>query len=321
MSKELILTLLNTIGIGKGTVKKVLDFKNLPTRTIEMVEFLEELKITNSRIKVPTLNQIEKGQEIANEVIYNSEKLGIKILSPFDHDFPERYKNIPNGPVLIHVLGNTRCLNELNSVAIIGTRDPSDYGISIGRRYSKLFAENGINVISGLAKGCDTTAHEGCIEGGGKTIAILAGGLEKIYPKENHLLADRIIEAQGALISEYQIGTASLPNYFVERDRLQSGLSKALVVVETDIKGGSMHTVKFAKEQSVPVYFDYTNNETRLNVPKFQGNISMIENNKALPIRNKEDLNALINNILSNTVKKKIDISKNEEGQLTIEFD
>ncbi|PZF72609.1 DNA-processing protein DprA [Taibaiella soli] len=301
MDKQFILTLLNTKDIGKGTVRKLLDKSIKPSSTKDLIDYLEDLRAENKRVKVPTLDNLNIGEEKAEQILSLSENNSIRILSVNDAQFPERYRRMPDGPVMIHVKGNLECLNEQTSVAIIGTREPSDYGVNIGKRYGQVFAEKKIAVISGLAKGCDTAGHEGCLAGNGTTIAILAGGLDKIYPKENTQLADRILASGGALISEYQIGTPAQGNFFVERDRLQSGLSKALLVIETDIKGGSMHTVGFAQKQGVPVYFDYTRvaEENRMDFHKFQGNRDMIEGNKAKAIKNGSDLNELIDFIIS----------------------
>lgn len=160
--------------------------------------------------------------------------------------YPKRLKRIPDAPVLIYAKGNLNCLNDQKLVAIVGTRKPSEYGSTCSHLFGKNFAERGIVVVSGLAKGIDTLAHKGCIEVNGKTIAVLAQGLDTpIYPKENRPLADKIIAAGGCLLSEYGLGVRGRPNYFVERNRIQSGVSDGVAVIETDVKGGTMHTVDF----------------------------------------------------------------------------
>ena len=112
----------------------------------------------------------------------------------------------------------------------------------------EIFAEKFFNVVSGLALGCDVSAHKGCLDKLGFTTAVLAHGLDTVYPKENTEIADQIVKSGGILISEYYVGQTSRPNYFIERDRIQAALSDGIIVVETDQKGGTMHTTGFAKE-------------------------------------------------------------------------
>jgi DNA processing protein len=299
MNKLHILTLLNTKGINKNVVAKIMLLGNVPFDIHDLHAYLESLKVTNDFIKIPERGQLLAGQEIANKIIEKSESEGIKILSQLDEGFPDRLKTIPNSPLLIHVKGDVNCLNNKKSIAVIGTRKPTDYANRISKLYSQKFAESKIDVISGLARGCDTNAHKGCIEAGGKTIAVLAGGLDTINPTDNIALAENIIDSGGALISEYQIGTLSKKNYFVERNRLQCGLSKALLVIETDINGGSMHTVRFAKVQDRPIYVDYTELESRLDLNIYQGNKYLAENNEGFPIQDINDIYNLINFILA----------------------
>lgn len=127
-------------------------------------------------------------------------------------------------------------MNDLTGVAIIGTRNPTPEGITAGEFLGEYFGSKGFNVVSGLAKGCDTAAHRGCLKGKGFTTAIVAHGLHTVYPKENKGLAVEIIASGGVLMSEYFTGTGSLSNYFIERDRLQAGLSKATIVVQMGLK-------------------------------------------------------------------------------------
>ena len=300
MNKLHILTLLNTKGIDKNVVARLIQSGNVHTDMYDLYANLVDLKAPNNSIKIPELDTLLVGNEIANRIIEKSKNEGIKILSQLDEGFPNRLKTIPNSPLLIHVKGDVNCLNNKKSIAVIGTRKPTDYANRISKLYSQKFAENNIDVISGLARGCDTNAHKGCIEAGGKTIAVLAGGLDVINPTDNIELAENIINNNGALISEFQIGTPARRNYFVERNRLQCGLSKALLVIETDLTGGSMHTVRFAKEQNRPIYVDYTKLKSRLDLNIFQGNKYLYENKEAFPILNNNDIDTLINFIIKN---------------------
>ena len=139
------------------------------------------------------------------------------------------------------------CLNE-KAVAVVGTREPIDYGARVAENLGYVLGRDGYTVVSGLAHGCDRYGHTGCLQAKGKTAAVMAGGLDKIYPAQHKELADEIVRAGGCLLSEYPAGTKAVPGNFVERDRLQSGLSEGIIVVETDVRGGTWHTIAYARE-------------------------------------------------------------------------
>src|SRR5688572_6701731 len=119
--------------------------------------------------------------------------MGMTVVSVTSRNFPARLRHIPQAPVVLFVRGDLTCLNAVNSVAVVGTREPSSYGVAAGTRLAQRFGERGWVVVSGLAVGCDTAAHTGCLIGGGRTVAVLAHGLDTIYPAVNRPLADRIV--------------------------------------------------------------------------------------------------------------------------------
>jgi DNA processing protein len=168
-------------------------------------------------------------------------------------DFPEKLREMDDPPLLLHCIGDSSLINS-PSVAVIGTREPTDFGSTAAIEFGKHLAENGQVVVSGLALGCDTGGHEGCLEAEGKTIAVLAHGLDTMFPKENRELAKRILSKGGLLLSEHEFGVGPRGYQFVERDRIQAALSDAVIVVETGIEGGTLHTVGFAEENDVPVF-------------------------------------------------------------------
>jgi DNA processing protein len=217
----------------------------------------------------------------------------VSIIGYCDPDFPVRLKTIPDPPVLLFVKGNPRAVREPLTVAVVGTRKPTTYGRRVAGRLGLRFAEQGVLVVSGLAEGCDTAAHVGCLKGHGVTTAVLAHGLDVIYPSRNKKLAERILANNGCLVSEYPLGTTPRASYFVQRDRLQSGLALAVVVVETDVKGGTMHTVGYVQEQrrllACVVHPDRLRQE-----PKTQGNRKLLEENRAIPLKDAKDLMILI---------------------------
>jgi DNA processing protein len=260
----------------------------------DLIGILEEAKATNSRIEVPSPEQMQTYLNMAENVLEQSEKHDIKVLNPSASNYPKRYKGMPDEPLLIYAKGNVEALNHDKTVAIIGTREPTEFGIRAGERLSSIFTKEGFVVVSGLAVGCDTVAHVGCLKENGQTVAVLAGGLDKIYPKENRQLADDILQSNGCLISEYPIGTPARSNFFVERDRLQSGLSQAVIVIETDIKGGTMHTVGFSQKQHRYLACLSGHPERFNDSPKTQGNKMLIREGKAKSLGSPDEIKAFM---------------------------
>ncbi|MXZ71044.1 MAG: DNA-processing protein DprA [Acidobacteria bacterium] len=167
---------------------------------------------------------------------------------------PERRGAALGGYVpLLYCRGSAAGLNDCRSVAVIGTRTPSAFGRRRARAFGHDLAAEGFVVVSGLARGCDTEAHWGCIDAAGITVAVLAHGVDSIYPPENADLADRLIGAGGCLVSEYPPGTPPRRRAFGQRDRIQSALAELVVVVETPGDDGTMITVDYARKQGRPV--------------------------------------------------------------------
>ena len=198
-------------------------------------------------------NNYDYYQENANKKLKEYEQLGIQVLSYTDSQYPILYKNISKPPIFLFTKGNIELLNHHNSIAIVGTRECSHHGDKIASSTAKYFAERDFNIVSGLALGIDTAAHKGAISVNGKTTAVVVD-IKEIFPSENKQLSENILDCDGVLISENEPGAFINRGLFVSRDRLQSGLSLAVFPIETDIKGGTMHTVGFAKEQNRLLY-------------------------------------------------------------------
>jgi len=174
---------------------------------------------------------------------------GIAVCAYNTRSYPNNLRSIADPPAVLYVKGAANALVTPVAVAIVGTRNPTSYGHEAARKMAQRCAENGVAVVSGLAIGCDTSAHEGALAGRGVTVAVLAHGLDHVYPTSNEELAERIVTNGGALVSEYSLAETARDHHFIERDRLQSAFSQAVLVIETDVVGGTMHTVKFAQEQ------------------------------------------------------------------------
>lgn len=170
--------------------------------------------------------------------------------------YPPELARLHDPPALLFVHGPAD-LAVRPRVAIVGTREPSPWGDATARACAEAAVDAGATVVSGLAWGIDTAAHTAAVGRQGRTWAMLPSSLDIIYPSSNTALADRIVHHGGALVSEYPPGTHPHATFFVERDRLQAALSDAVIVIETGLKGGTMHTVRFARELGVPVHVTF----------------------------------------------------------------
>lgn len=190
---------------------------------------------------------------IAKKHLVYMMKYNIEIISINDPEYPMNLKEIYDPPLSLYIKGNKNILNNFN-LAIIGCRDATEYGKKVAQQLSFNLSKNNINIVSGLARGIDSMAHLGTIYAKGKTIAVLGNGLDIVYPKENFYLAEKIIENGGAIITEYPLGTKPDKINFVARNRIISGLSKGVIVVEAKEKSGTLITIDFALEQGRDVF-------------------------------------------------------------------
>jgi DNA processing protein len=177
---------------------------------------------------------------------------GIQAFARSGPGYPSRLREIDDAPPVLYVRGAWAAEDEW-SVAVVGTRRATAYGRQAATELSRGLAANGVTVISGLARGVDTIAHRTALDTGGRTVAVLANGLDTIYPPENRRLAEEIAE-RGAVISDYPLGTKPRADFFPRRNRILSGLSLGTLVVEGDYQSGAMITAKFAMEQNREVF-------------------------------------------------------------------
>ena len=177
----------------------------------------------------------------------------IQEIKETDMDYPYLLSEIKDRPKKLYVLGNIEILKR-KSIAIVGCRDCSNYGKEIAGKIAYNLAKKNIIIVSGLARGIDTYAHIGTLNAKGKTIAVVAHGLDMIYPKENYNLAKMIVRSGGVIVSEQPIGIKPIPENFPKRNRIISGLSTGTIVVEAREKSGSLITANFALEQGRNLY-------------------------------------------------------------------
>ena len=187
-----------------------------------------------------------------DEIFGEIDLLGITPLHLRHPDYPSQLAETPAAPSVIYVKGQMLAADE-PAIAIVGSRDATPYGLEMTRRLSYDLARAGVTVVSGLARGIDTAAHRAALEAGGRTMAILGSGLDRIYPQRNIPMAEKIVE-NGALFTEYPPGVSALPQHFPRRNRVISGLCHGVLVVEAAFKSGAMLTVNWALEQDRDVF-------------------------------------------------------------------
>ncbi len=284
--ERFVISLLNLPRIGrKSAVKLLRSVKEIPRDPRELLNFVDS---SPSAVPGIDLAMAERVWAQAEQTLESASDLRIHSMAMTRPEFPTWLKRIPDPPAMLYVKGNLDCVTTPLGFAVIGTREPTEYGWKVAHRFGQRGAEAGCVVVSGLALGCDTAGHRGCLDAGGKTVAVLAHGLDRIYPKDSRGLADEILEGGGCWVSEYPPGMRAQRSYFVERDRIQSGLSSGVIVVETDVDGGTMHTARFAGEQGRPLAcLDHP--PQHAHTPKIRGNRQLLVERRAEPLREAED--------------------------------
>ena len=187
------------------------------------------------------------------KLVQQSEAKGIRLIGYGDPDYPASLKECYDPPSLLYYTG-TASLNLPRSVAIIGTRNHTEYGRQLTQQLVKEFAAHNICIISGMAYGIDGLAHRTALEQGCTTIGVLAHGLDHIYPSAHTGMAKEILKSGGALLTEFPIGTKAQRHHFPIRNRIVAGISKAVIVIETGIRGGSVITAGMANSYNIPVF-------------------------------------------------------------------
>lgn len=263
-----LLVLSKIKGIGSKTLIELSQIQNF--ELLSFNDLAKEHKVLKKKIENADLIEAE-GK--ADYDINEAKKSSSRIISILDDIYPFLMKNIIDRPAIIYVKG-TFHLDANKSVAIIGTREPTEHGKIITERISEFFIENQYSLVSGLAIGCDTFAHKVAVNNSAHTVAVLSHGLQTIAPKENIELAKKILDTGGLLITEYPFGTPARPFQYVARNRIQAALAKAVVMVQSDLNGGSLHasraTLKYNRKLVVPFP---TTNDIESKSKKIEANI------------------------------------------------
>ncbi|NYF51708.1 DNA-processing protein DprA [Tunturiibacter gelidoferens] len=194
-----------------------------------------------------------KAKAAAEDELKRVGEAGGSILTPEDEAYPERLREIYDPPSTLWIRGDLSLLAR-PGIAVVGTRQPSPYGAGMAELLSRDLANRRMVILSGMARGVDTAAHKGAIEAGGKTVAVWGTGIDVIYPKENKKLAEQIVATGGTIVSEYPLGTFPAPQNFPIRNRILSGMSVGVLVIEAAEYSGTRITARCAMEQNRDVY-------------------------------------------------------------------
>lgn len=249
--KLYLLALSLTKGLGPVSVKNMIAYCGSAKAVFETPKG-KLVRAPGIGEKVIALLNKNSSLKRAEKELAFCEKQGIQVLSYLDADYPNALKYIHDAPLILFKKGKGD-LNAQANIAIVGTRQASDYGIALAESFADFFAKKGINVVSGLAFGVDISAHRAVLKADGMTTAVLGHGLDNIYPGSHRKRAAELQE-KGALLSEYLSGTKIDPSHFPARNRIVSGISKAIIVVEAAKKGGALITARFAFDQDRQVY-------------------------------------------------------------------
>lgn len=241
---------------------------------------IEKIKSNIHKLSNITTDKFARDISMFEEKISSYYNLNIKAISLLDKNYPNKLLNCADPILYLFYKGNIDLINT-PSIAIIGSRTPSEQGLSNAQQVAEHFGQKGITIISGLAIGCDTYAHIGGLNVTSNNIAILPCGLDEVYPKCNSNLAQKILENGGCLISEYPPQTSANKFNYVKRDRIQSTLANAIIVIEAKSKSGTTNTVLEGMKQNKDIYkidYELTDNKIFSFSLNESNNISMVLN-------------------------------------------
>ena len=245
------LALALTPGLGPARIKKLIEHFGTAERVFHAS--LTELEAMGMRAVSAQSIATGKSVELAQQECVKAAEAGARIISLSDPEYPSRLKEIYDPPVILFVKGSVEVLAQ-PGIAMVGTRHPTPYGSGMAERLSTDLAARGLVIISGLARGVDTASHRGAVAAKGKTVAVLGTGIDVMYPRENTRLTEQIIALGGALITEFPVGTSPAPQNFPIRNRIISGMSAGVLVVEAAEYSGTRITSRLALEQNRDVY-------------------------------------------------------------------
>ncbi|MGZ3495640.1 MAG: DNA-processing protein DprA [Thermodesulfobacteriota bacterium] len=240
-----------TPGLGSVLIKRLLDRFRTPEAVFRAsVRELSGIEGLGEKV----VGEIRNGpqEKIVERELSLLQRVEGKVVTLKDDDYPKRLKDIYDPPALLYVRGELRREDEL-AVAIVGSRKTAPYGRWMTEKIGEDLARHGVTVVSGMARGIDSLAHKGAIQGGGRTIAVLGCGVDVVYPSENRSLFQQIVE-HGAVLSEFPMGSPPEGGHFPKRNRIISGLSIGVIIVQASAESGSLITAGYALEQGREVF-------------------------------------------------------------------
>lgn len=280
--------LLSVDGIGPGKIRTLLSkFKSTEKILNSDFNSLINAEGISSNLAKRILNAGSKRKATRDYLLKEFElleKIGGRIVTIWDKEYPFLLKKIYDPPLLFYSKGNFDDKDDC-SIAIVGTRQPTNYGKIHAEKFSGELAAQNITIVSGMARGIDTIAHKAALKNNGRTIAVVGSGLDVVYPPENKRLFDEISE-KGVIISEYNLGAKPDAVNFPKRNRIISGLSIGSIIIETGITGGAMQTAALALDQNRDVFAVPGN----LGIKQSDGTNLLIQKGEAKLIRNTEDI-------------------------------
>ncbi|WMJ76702.1 MULTISPECIES: DNA-processing protein DprA [unclassified Sedimentibacter] len=252
VSNEDIIRLQLVNGLGRKTITKILRY--IENKKIKLNNFHDIVKLLKDmgvkRLKI----DLEKIERDALEIFECCKKNKIKIIGIYDERYPKRLKTIEDKPLILYVDGDQNLLNQENIIAIVGSRNPSQEGYEVSSIFAERLTEEQCCIVSGFASGCDESAHNGCLQARGKTIAVIPSGHLHVI-KNNKVLYNMIIINGGAIVSELPPNAKTEKHAFIDRNRIVAALSDGIIVIEGGQRGGTSHTVKFANAYNKPVAY------------------------------------------------------------------
>ncbi|MGE0404679.1 MAG: DNA-processing protein DprA [Candidatus Korobacteraceae bacterium] len=245
------LALAHTPGLSAARVRNLVEHFGSVEQVFRVT--LTDLEAAGLRAASAQAIALGKSLESAQEELVRATSAGAQLVVLESPAYSSLLRQIYDPPTVLYVRGNAALLNQ-PGIAVVGTRHPTPYGLGMAERLSCDLAAHGLTIISGLARGVDSSAHRGAVQARGKTIAVMGTGVDTVYPKENSRLAEQILELEGALISEFRMGTPPTPQNFPIRNRIISGLSAGVLVVEAGEYSGTRITARCALEQNREVF-------------------------------------------------------------------
>jgi DNA processing protein len=240
-----------TPGVGPGRGRKLVELFDGIDRLF--AASLTELEAAGLAAAGAQSIALGKSIELAGDELDRVKAAGGQVLAQDDHNYPKRLLEIYDPPLVLYMKGALEAIMQ-QGIAVVGTRHPTPYGSGVAERLSADLAARGLVIVSGMARGIDTASHKGALSAHGRTVAIWGTGIDVPYPKENAKLAERILEGGGAILSEFPLGTFPAPQNFPIRNRIISGMSVGVLVVEAGEYSGTRVTARCALEQGRDVY-------------------------------------------------------------------